>query len=296
MIEKLKEFEIYRQEKCKKANIMLYIGIPILVIGIIISVSDIAPFGFIFVIAGFVLILVNVTIKAKISKEFKDKFVPSIVQSVYPGAIYSPKWGLSEAEIMEPGFFKRPDRFYSEDLVKATYNGILFQMSDFDLKERHETRDKDGNVKVTYETYAKGRFIVFDFKREFNKVLKIVQSRSFGIRMSGLNKVETESIDFNDRFHVYSSDDLTAFYVLTPQVQVKYIELDEEFKGTLYFAYMNGKFYMAVCDFKSILDINASKKISEKTIEFLNQQLTVPKRVIEKLGLDKTKFNEGETI
>lgn len=296
MIEKLKEFESYRQEKCKKANVLLYIGIPLLLIGIIISLTEVAPFGFVLVIAGMVLIVINAAIKAKISKEFKTKFIPGIVQSVYPDSVYIPGYGLSKGEILEPGFFKSPDRFYSEDLVKASYNGIDFQMSDFDLQERHETRDKDGHVKVTYTSYAKGRFLIFDFKREFNKTLKVIQARTFGLRMSGLNKVETESIEFNERYYVYSTDDFTAFYILTPQVQLKFIELDEEFKGKLYFAYMRGKFYMAVCDFKSILDINASKKITEKTIDFLNQQLTLPKRVIEKLGLDKTKFNEGESI
>ena len=68
--------------------------------------------------------------------------------------------------------------------------------------------------------------------------------------------------------------------MLTPQIQLKLLELESKFKGSIYFAFMRGKLYVAITDGVSILDIDASKKISEKTIEILESQLLLPVAII----------------
>lgn len=296
MEEKLKEFEAYREEVCKKANILMYIGIGLIVVGIIGTMALEFPLLFIFAFAGIILIAISSSQKAKVSKEFKNKFVPALVKDLYPDASYNPNQGLNEAKILEPGFFKRPDRFYSEDLVTATYNGIPFEMCDFDLKERHVQHNSKGGTTVTYVTYAKGRFMTFDFKREFNQIVKVAETKYLGLNTRGLEKVETESMEFNKKFNTYSSDPITAFYVLTPQMQMKILELETKFKGSIFFAVMKGKFYVAICDNVSILDVNASKKVSQETLDVLISQLSVPASIINELNLDKSKYNEGDAI
>ena len=295
MDEKLKEFEEYREKACKSANKLMYTGIALSVVGVI-GMFTFLPLLMILTVIGFILIGISSNQKSKISKEFKTKFVPELIKDLYPNASYNPSYGLSEGHILEPGFFKRPDRFYSEDLVTATYNGIPFEMSDFDLKERHVTRNSNGGTTVTYETYAKGRFMIFDFKREFNQVVKVAESKYLGLNTRGLEKVETESVDFNKKFSTYASDPVTAFYVLTPQIQLKLLELETKFKGSIFFAFMKGKFYVAICDNVSILDVNASKKITQDTIDILVSQLSVPASVINELKLDSAKYNEGDAI
>ena len=51
-------------------------------------------------------------------------------------------------------------------------------MCDFTFQERHVTTDSKGNRRVTYVTYAQGRYMIFDFKREFNQILKDNQNGS----------------------------------------------------------------------------------------------------------------------
>ena len=89
---------------------------------------------------------------------------------------------------------------------------------------------------------------------------------------------------------------MTAFYVLTPQIQLKLLELESKFKGSIYFAFMHGKLYVAITDGISILDIDASKKISEKTMEVLESQLLLPVAIINELGLSKEKYSTGDAI
>lgn len=299
MEEKLKSFEEKRQVVCKKANIFITIGIISAVMGVILVVaiqSEIVPIFFPLIIAGVVFIVIGSSKKGKLSREFKEQFVPQLVKSVYPDSTYAPDQGLALEMVMEAGLLKRPDRYYCEDFLSASYDDVPFVMSDFTMQERHVRTDSKGNTTVTYETYAKGQFMIIDYKREFDKVLKITSTRSLGINTRGLEKVETESLDFNDVFTTFSSDQLTAFYVLTPQMQLKLLEFKSKMRGSISMAYMKGKLYVAVCNNSSILDINASKPISQETLDFLESQITLPAMIINELGLSDKKYNEGDAI
>ena len=61
-------------------------------------------------------------------------------------------------------------------------------------------------------------------------------------------------------------------------------------------AFMNGKLYVAMCNNSSILDINASKPISEETMKVLETQILLPAMIINELGLNDKKYNEGDAI
>ena len=305
MKERLEEFELYRQKVCKKANILLLIGVLLIVLGIVFAMlfssNEEAGDGLIFVfliafIAGIVLIAINSSMKTKLSVEFKNQFIIDYVKSIYPGCEYNPKLGISVDRILEPGFFQNPDRYYIEDYLKASFDDVPFEMSDFHFQEKHVTTDSKGNTRVTYVTYAKGRFMIFDFKRDFNKVVKVADNIAYGFNTRGLEKVETESIDFNKKFKTYATDGMTAFYVLTPQIQLKLLELESKFKGSMYFSFMKGKLYVAITDGVSILDINASKKISEDTMKIIESQLMLPASIINELGLSSEKYTIGDAI
>lgn len=296
MEEKIKEFEEHRAQVCKKANTCLLIGILLMVLSFIVICTFELPIFIITIVIGLVLICINSSMKSKLSKEFKEKFVVNLVKEMYPDSIYYPKSGIDYNRLMEPGFFHHPDRYYLEDYLNASYDGVGFEMCDFTFQERHVTTDSKGNTRTTYVTYAKGRFMIFDFKREFNQVLKVVETAYLGLSSRGLEKIETESIDFNKKFKTYTSDALTAFYVLTPQIQLKLLELETKFKGSIFFAYMRGKLYVAITDGISILDVNASKKISLDTLKMLESQLLLPASIINELGLSDSKFATGEAL
>ena len=296
MEEKLKEFEEYRVKVCKKANIYLFVGIALVVSGLLLVLLTELPIFVLFVIAGFIFIGISSNMKSKLSKEFKQKFIVNLVNEMYPNCIYNPNVGIHLEALLQPGFFARPDRWFLEDYLKASYDDVEFEMCDFTFQERHVTTDSKGNRRVTYVTYAQGRYMIFDFKREFNQILKVVENAYLGLNSRGLEKIETESIDFNKKFKTYTSNALTAFYVLTPQIQLKLLELESKFKGSIYFAYMRGKLYVAIADGVSILDINASKKISLDTLKYLESQLNLPASIINELGLSDPKFATGEAI
>ena len=296
MEERIKEFEAYRASECKKANIFLIIGILSLILGFVLTMLLEYPVFILLVVLGIVFIVINSSIKSKLSLKFKNEFIIDLVKETYPGCIYNHKSGIDISSMMEPRLLQKPDKYYVEDYLKSSYDGVSFEMCDFNFQERRVTTDGKGHTTTTYVTYAKGRFMIFDYKREFNQVLKVVENAYLGLDTRRLEKIETESIDFNKKFKVYTSNSLTAFYVLTPQIQLKLLELESKFRGSIYLAYMKGKLYIAVCDNVSILDVNASKKITLETLEMLKSQLLLPASIINELGLSSDKFQQGDAI
>ena len=300
MEERLSKFEAYRKEKFKKANMYTLFGVLGIVLGfiffIVLSAYEVGKVGFLFVVVGFVLIIIASTIKSGIQKKFKNEFIVSLVKDTYPGCRYEPNTGLDLSVLMEPGFFRRPDRYFSEDLLVAEYEGIPFVMADFTFQDEHRRTDRNGHTTVTYETYAKGRYMQFDFKREFNQVIKVLETKFLGANVRGLEEVETESLDFNKKFKCYSSNPLTAFYVLTPQIQLKLLELETKFKGSIFFAFMNGKFYLVINDNVNTLDLQLKGVVDANTLAIIESQLSVPAAVIHELNLSGDKFNSGDAI
>ena len=56
MEEKIKEFEEYRVKVCKKANTYLFIGIGLIIVGLLLVLLVELPIFVLFVIAGFILL------------------------------------------------------------------------------------------------------------------------------------------------------------------------------------------------------------------------------------------------
>ena len=298
MDEKLAQFEAYRKQEFKKANMFSVFGVLGIILGMILFMGfDQFPFlGMLLFIGGAIVVGVGASIKSKVQKKFKEEFIVNLVKETYPGCTYNPKMGLDLKELMEPGFFRRPDRYFSEDLLIAEYEGIPFTMVDYTFQDERRTTDSKGHTRVTYVTYAKGRHMVFDFKREFNQVVKVLETRGLGANVRGLEKIDTESINFNEKFDTYTSDSLTAFYVLTPQIQEKLLELETKFKGSIFFAFMNGKFYLSINDNVDTLDMSLKGEINEQTLDHIRAQLNVPAAVIHELKLSGDKYNSGDAI
>ena len=302
MNEKIQELETLRQESYKKIKTFNLIGFPSLALMIVfIAILGITQKGIfvIFVIlaaaVGAFCLFKSNQLRMTLVKKFKDQIIPLVVQEVYPGAEYNQKAGMTWAQLDEPGFFKDPDRYTSSDYLKGVSDGVPFEMCAFDLKERHETTDSEGHTTVTYETYAKGKMIVIDFKRDIMDTVKVVEVKYFGQDNRGLHKIKTESIDFNKKFTTLTSNDLTTFYILTPQIQLKLLEIEQKFSGSIFFSFHKGKFYAAINDSKDSLDIKPKLPVEEQ-VQSIVDEISIPAAFINELKLSGSKFNSDEKV
>ncbi len=243
----------------------------------------------VFIIGMIVCIIIMTHINKKWKKVFHEQIMPKFLENAYPGSKFYPSKGYSQDEFMKPRFFQRPDRYTCNHLLEATYGQTSFSMMDYQL-ERISV-DKDGNV--YYSTYAKGRYFDFSFPREFKGEVRVIEkSGIFDFTFTKLQKVELESVAFNKKFKTHATDQLTAFYVLTPQVQEKMLELESLFRGKVYYAFIGKHLYIAVNDSRSSFNLSLMKKLNIDRISGVMKDISIPKDFIEALKLNREKYQE----
>ena len=295
----------------KKRAVYLGIGIPLLVAGILMVlcqafvltldnptlVKVLVIVGFIFFVAGIVLLILGGNAKRKYQKGVLDQVQDAVEKDLYTDLFKNPKSCFPLQTILKPGFFAKPDRYLGSNFIQAKHDGIYFDCCDFNLQRREETRDSKGNTTVTYVTYSKGRMFHFVFERKFQKDLMVVEKSWFGTpRGKRLTKCETEYLEFNKKFAVYTSDDQFVFYILTPQIQEKFLDLEKRNCGQFYFALLNNEIYLALENNCVFPQPSLKTPLDPETLKGLGEQFAMPALVIDELGLTKNKYKENAGV
>ena len=296
---KIQEYEAKRAKISEQTKKPTMAGFILLALGgLIIVVTLLLPdqygfvmwFGLISLFAGAGLLFWMTSKKTKFLKEFKKNFVKDLVADLYPGSTFDTENGMPLKEVLAPGFFKDPDRYNTYDYLKANYQGLPIEMTGFDLKEERRSTDSEGHTTVTYETYAKGKLIMIDIEKDIKDTVKVLETKWLGANLRGLHKIETESIDFNKKFVTYTSNDLTTFYLLTPQIQLKLLEMENMFRGTIFYAFYDGKFYVAINDNNDSFVIDVNKPLTGEGMDKLVSELSLPVAIINELKFTSSKF------
>ncbi|MCH3909714.1 MAG: DUF3137 domain-containing protein [Bacilli bacterium] len=298
-------FEADRQKSRKSYIILVSIGVPMIVIGIVLFLlaflywdnTAVVATGLILCIVGTILTVIGTTIKSNFSKRLITSIKNQVNSNLFPKAVISPNQGMLLKKVMEPGFFATPDRYLASDYMTATYEGISFEQGKYRLQRRETHTDSHGNTTTSYNDYAVGTMYRFQYERDFGQIVKVLEKAgtlSFG--GGGLKKVETEYIAFNKKFKILASDDTTVFYLLTPQIQEKIMDLEGKFKGQFYLAFIGNELFVAVNDSNTSLQVPFNEKITIESIQPIVECLAIPAVFIKLLGLNKSKFEKNAGV
>lgn len=244
--------------------------------------------------AGMVLCVVASYIRAKYQRKIVDLARMAVENELYQGMKYDSERGFPLEEVLAPGFFSVPDRYYGSNFASGECGSIAFSYADFDLQDRHETTDSKGNTTVSYVSYAKGRAYRFDLHRSFRKYLKVAEKTAFGsLLSSNKNKVETEYIAFNKKFSVTATDPEFAFYILTPQIQEKIMGFEEENSGRFLLAIMDRSFYVFLQNDLDFPRPSLFGEITTSSIAEVASPYFFPREVVETFKLESPKYQEN---
>lgn len=287
----LDELDQERKNIYKKSKISYLVAALLILIGI--GSFFILPFlVFIFVLIAIIIIVVTSTQVNKFKKGFKEKVVKKLIQEeLGVEAVYKMNGGISIEEINSLKIANRPDRHYEEDYISCTYNGIPYEMCDCKLEEKVVTHDAHGNRQVTYQTYFKGRVIKIDFKRDLKMELKVVNNPARGFQYHPLIPFETEVIEFNKRFKCYASKQEDGFYLLTPMMIQKMMELEQKYRGGIYYVFMYGNLYVLINNSGDSLEVSISKPLNEEQIQRIKSDILIGASIINEFRIDTDKFN-----
>jgi hypothetical protein len=297
--------ETARSSAYKKYRVLMAIGLPSLIVGLILLIltfalswpSWVKGFGFFFTAAGIILLIIAGTIRMNFVRNTYSTLKNTVENALFPGAFKDPNRGLVLKTLLAPGFFSTPDRYYGRDYMSCTYNNIPFEKAAYDLQRKETHTDSKGNTYTTYETYAKGTMYHFTYERDFGQIVKIIEKSGmlfFG--SAGLKKVETEYILFNKKFKVLASDETTVFYLLTPQIQEKIMALESKFRGQFYMAFIGNELFIAVNDSGSSIQIPFRFPITKEVLTPIVECLGIPAVFINLLGLNKNKFEKNAGV
>lgn len=157
--------------------------------------------------------------KNALRSEYKDTFLPGILNESFDNAKFEYWVGLTEMEVMQTSLYKLGNRLESEDLLTGEYKGVSFKQADVHIWN-HVEREKDSED----IEYFDGRIIMFDTKSDYSSSVRVISKpRTSGkgdyrLGFDEEHRVEMESMEFNDTFKVYARTGHDAFYILTPEV------------------------------------------------------------------------------
>lgn len=214
-----------------------------------------SPLGILLSLAGVLLFIFWANkVRRTYVNEYKQGLVRTSLNEMFSDVAFFPSAGIPWETVRDTQMMYTGDRFTSNDLITAKYNGIPFTQSDVHIQEEHT--DSDGHT--YYSTVFRGRWIIFDFNKELFRNLQVVSkdftgdkkkggflSNLFSSKSEKYEKISFENEAFNKAFTVYGQNQQEAFYVLTPHIMESLLNLKSASRSPLMLMFVNGQLHVA---------------------------------------------------
>lgn len=239
------------------------------IIGVILAIAGTAigfgvfqePFGlFIGAIAGFGMYAWGSADINKLGKETKLMLVEPVTAEF---GIHYEMNPAQPADMMTfrsldlvPGW----DRSKYEDRLTGLRNDTPYEFFEAHLEEKRTTTDGKGRTRTTWVTVFRGQCMVVKFHKQFQGVTKVYRDagalnffKKLG-QMGKAQRVKLEDPVFEKAFEVYSTDQIEARFILTPDFMERLLGLERTFKGKqVRCAFSGGEMFLA-CEGKNLLE------------------------------------------
>jgi len=231
---------------------------------------------------------------AALSSELKDNLIVEVVKDTLDDAIYNKSAGISLSRVLSTGLFRGYSSYFSEDLLYGTYKNMKYESADLVLNTIIETAGVNGNTVRSEIPMFKGKFISIDLINNKDLVVIVTEKKKNNDSSENTNykKIMLESMAFNNKFLTVASSEQDAFYVLTPQLQEKMLELETKFRGSINYVFKDGYLYILINDGRDSLEVFPNKKIDEKFYNSIISDITISCAIIDEFSLDATKWTK----
>lgn len=291
----MKELEVLEQRR-KQCPIFIYVGICGVIIGALLFIlfisldsSLIVLSLLLFLFPGFVFLMIgNIKFKT-IEKDFKRICLDKIITDVVPGATYQENLGIPLNDIYSYKLLQKGDRAYTEDLIQGTIDGVKFRTCDLRLEERR-VHNNGKTTTVTYVPYFIGRFFEFDFNKKFKGNIVITEAGI--VKPFGMQKINLESNEFNKKFKTYANDEFSAFYVLTPQLMMSLLDLENANPGCIMIAINSNKMCLALNNNRDTFSLKMNQPIDDRLYKALQNDLKIITDIVSEMKLNDKVFKE----
>ena len=183
---------------------------------------------FIIVVIGFIGYSFYANAKAR---DYKQTFVIKVLKEIFDDVDYHYMDGYKRERIYETKLVNKGNSYSSGDYLKASYKGIPFEFGDVVVQD--ETSDGEHTHTTTY---FYGQWVIIKPQKKINGKLYVLdRHHSYASPQGGvifkdktIERVHLESDEFNKEFRVFASDPQEAFYILTPPMVLKFLDIHRE--------------------------------------------------------------------
>ncbi len=202
----------------------------------------------------------------KLAKETKLMLVQPVSSEFQMGYELAPGQPQGMPTFRSLGLVAGWDRAKYEDRLTGARNETPFEFYEAHLEEKRTTTDSKGRTRTTWVTVFRGQCLVVNFHKEFRGVTKVYRDMgmlNFFAKLGQLGKGEKVSLEdpvFEKAFEVYSTDQIEARFILTPDFMERLVGLERTFKGKqVRCAFAGGEMYLC-CEGKNLLEAGSMKR------------------------------------
>ena len=248
-----------------------------------------------FYIGAFVIFIITSTMyNKKYSTFVKLNLENKIIESLYNENCYtcSDRNGISFKDMNFCNIFKQPDEFNVSQTIYSKYKDIDFCSTNYVFTIINEYRDSKGNRRETRTNYP-GRYLAFKIPKNFDFGLSVIEKSNHSRVVNKTlfkEKIEFESIGFNKKFNITTTDKHKTFFVIRPREIINIIEFDKTFNSHLSIVFSKNKIMLLMADYNDKISYSLFSKMSDKTIDRIIRYYSLPHKIIDDLGLYKSKF------
>ena len=154
------------------------------------------------------------------------------------------------SDVHRVGLVPSWDRSSYEDRMTGQRNGVDFEFFEAHLEDKRQTTDSKGRTQTRWVTVFKGQCLRFDFHKAFHGRTLVTRDAGFFNRFGGgrgMQRAILESPEFEKAFEVYTTDQVEARFLLTPDFMQRLVDLENTFRGgRLRCAFENGEMFVAL--------------------------------------------------
>lgn len=202
-------------------------------------------------ISACVLMILTISGDSNYRKLYKENVIQGLVKGYNEKYYFSSISGITRFEYQMSHFDNSFDEYKSEDRIYGTFEGgESFQIAEVITNVITETRDVEG--KKTESKTETFRGIYGIVRLEKNLLTKIHIVSNSGLRKYSKNRIEVDSLAFEENFDCLTPDKITAMRVFTADLIEKYIEIVKDKKkcfelkiedNMIYFRYKTNKLF-----------------------------------------------------
>ena len=186
----------------------------------------------------------------RIGKEAKSLIVQPVAREFNLDFIEKPGDQPTVYEFRSAKLLPNWDRSNFEDRLTGRRGEVDFEFFEAHLEERRTTTDSRGRTRTRWVTVFRGQCLRLDFHKEFLGETLVMRDIGFFNRFGGgrgMKQAKLESPEFEKAFEVYTTDQVEARYLLTPDFMQDLIDLENAFHGgKLRCAFVGGEIFIAV--------------------------------------------------